>query len=693
LRSVLNREWAWGVAAVVAATALWLLDPGGSVERLRESAFEAMGVVFPREEAPGRVMVVDVDRDSLARLGPWPWRRSVMADLVERVAAAGPRAVAVDILLSGADRKGPAALARELAQLSGRADLDPATFEDDDERLAAAIVSAGKVVLGVVLDDAGTDPAPLPAPFAAEGAAAGIIPHSASGLLAPFEPFAAGAAGFGVLSFQDGPLGRVASAPVIAVAAGETFPGLALEAVRVAEGAAILVLKDAPSRVAAGPLAVPLDRRAEMRLHFGPASAWARRTVPAWQVLAPGREPAPLAGTIVLIGSSAPEAGAFLPAAGAALAPTVQIQAEAIEQMLSGRFLSRPAFALPWEVLAMAALGLLAVTLAAQLSPLWTAIAALGLVLCWSAAALTAFARYGILVDPLGPPLSALLGANVTAFAAFVRTRALKNAIVQRFERYVPPEVVARFVREPETLRLDGELREVTALLTDVEGFSRMTENSDPRALVALLDDYFDTVTELVVVHGGMVDKIVGDAVLAFFNIPAPLSGHAGAAIRCAQAIVAATEAFRGKPDAALMQFGRTRCGIESGPAIVGDVGGRRRLDYTAYGVVVNKAARFQEANKTLRSAICIGPVAASMAAADHALRPLGRIVVRGMQGECEVYEPWGEGVPPEVRELYAHAASLQAEDPARARQLFAELAPQLPDDPVIAGWLERLPA
>lgn len=687
----MSREWAWGVAAMIATAAVWLLDPAGIVDRSREAAFDVLGRILPRQRSSDAVRVIDIDRDSLARLGPWPWRRSLLADLVER--ADGARAVGIDVLLSGADRKGPAALARELAALSGRADLAAAAFEDDDRRLAAAIAAAGNVVLGVVLDAAGRDLPPLPVPLAVEGSTAGIAPRSSAGLLAPFEPLAAGAAGFGILSFEEGALGRVASAPLLAIAAGETFPGLAMEIVRVAEGASILVLKDGPSRVAAGAAEMPLDARAAMRLHFSPPAAWASRTLPAWQVLSSEGGEGAFADKLVLIGSSAPEAGAFLPAAGGVLAPTVQIQAEAVEQMLARRFLSRPAAAVWWEILAIGALGFVAVALAAQLAPVWAAVAAIGLILCWTAAVATAFGRYGILVDPIGPPLAVILGGNVSAFAAFVRTRALKTAILQKFARYVPPEVVARLVREPQTLRLDGEMREVTALITDVEAFSRMTEKSDPRSLVAALDAYFDIVTELIVAHGGMVDKIVGDAVLAFFNIPAALADHADAATRCAQAVVAATEAFRRREAVALMGFGRTRCGIESGAAIVGDVGGRRRLDYTAYGVVVNKAARFQDANKVLGSSICIGPVAAGMVKPTTPLRLLGRIPVRGMQGMCDVFEPWREDVPAAARELYAQAVSLHESDPGRARRLFAELQRLLPDDSVVRQWPERLSA
>jgi adenylate cyclase len=289
------------------------------------------------------------------------------------------------------------------------------------------------------------------------------------------------------------------------------FPGLAVESVRVAEQAAFYTLRNDPDRLELGALAVPMDARAEMRLHFSPLESWPRRNVPAWAVLTgEGDATARLKDKIVLIGASAGEAGASLPIPGAA-------------------FVTRPPATIRWERAAIGALGLAAVALAVWFGPVAVAIAALALAGGWLSAVALGFVRYGLLLDPLGPALAALIGANVTEIAAFIRTRALKTAITSKFERYVPPEVVARLVREPETLKLDGELKEVTALLTDVEGFSGMTERSEPRILVATLDAYFDRVTELIVGHGGMVDKIVGDAVLAYFNIPAPVPDHADA--------------------------------------------------------------------------------------------------------------------------------------------------------------------
>jgi adenylate cyclase len=691
LPAFLYREWLWGALAVLAATAIWLLDPAGLVGKAREGAFEIIGVLFPRIGSSGKIAIVDIDRESLARIGAWPLRRSIIAELVTKAAAEGPRAIGIDILLAGPDRKGPAALAGELARLTGRADLS-GSFEDDDQKLAAAIAESGNVALGLVLDDSGADVPPLPAPIAAEGSTEGISPRGAAGLIAPHEPLGLGAAGVGILSFEAGPLGRVAAAPMIGLAGGEAFPGFALETVRLAEGASHFVLRNDPPRIGVGVIEAPIDATAEMRLHFAPEGSWSENVVPAWRLLSE-QAAGGLADKIVLIGSSAPESGAYLPTAGPPLMPSVLIHAEAVEQLLTGRFLTRPENAIWWETAAMLVIGSGAVVLAIRLAPALAALAAVTLAVCWWAAIAAAFVRAGLLIDPLGPAIAVMLGANVTAFAAFIRTRQLKAAIQQKFERYVPPEVVARFVREPTTLKLDGELREVTALLTDVESFSAMTERSEPEKLVRLLDDYFDRVTELIVGHGGMVDKIVGDAVLAFFNIPAPLPNHVHAAVRCAQAIVAATDAFRREVEPAKLGFGRTRCGIEFGTAIVGDVGGRRRLDYTAYGVVVNKAARFQDANKRLGSAICIGPAAAAELNGSVQLRPLGRIEARGMQGLAEVFEPWEESVPENLRHRYAEAVAIHECEPERARRIFAELSDALPDDKALGTWLERLPA
>jgi len=203
-----------------------------------------------------------------------------------------------------------------------------------------------------------------------------------------------------------------------------------------------------------------------------------------------------------------------------------------------------------------------------------------------------------------------------------------------------------------DTLRLTAEeamgmieRREVTAVFTDIEGFTAMTRHLDPAILVNTLDNYFEGMATIIIAHGGMIDKIVGDAVHALFNAPTDLKDHPQKAVECAIALRSWSEVFRHRPEVAAIGFGRTRIGLETGPAIVGDVGIRTKLDYTAHGDAVNVAARLEAANKELGSSICVGPVAASRCD-QSLLRPLGKIIVRGRDDVMTVFEPWTSRPP-----------------------------------------------
>jgi adenylate cyclase len=187
-----------------------------------------------------------------------------------------------------------------------------------------------------------------------------------------------------------------------------------------------------------------------------------------------------------------------------------------------------------------------------------------------------------------------------------------------------------------------------------------------------------------------MIDKIVGDAIHALFNAPLDLPDHPKQAVACAVALAKWSASYREGALPLALGFGRTRIGIETGEAIVGDVGIRTKLDYTAHGDAVNAAARLEAANKELASTICIGPVAASRCEA-ASLRPLGRIVLRGRDELYDVFEPWPEDTSPEWRERYVAAFALIEKDPAHAADLFEQLAAERPNDPVSKGIAWRV--
>jgi adenylate cyclase len=267
--------------------------------------------------------------------------------------------------------------------------------------------------------------------------------------------------------------------------------------------------------------------------------------------------------------------------------------------------------------------------------------------------------------------------ATVISFAATGHREALMQS---RFEQHLAPAVVRRILERPGMLKLSGEWREVTALFTDIEGFTAMTHHIDPAILVNTLDNYFEGMATIIIAHGGMIDKIVGDAVHALFNAPNDLKDHPRKAVECAIALRSWSEVFRRRPEVATIGFGRTRIGLETGPAIVGDVGIRAKLDYTAHGDAVNVAARLEAANKELGSSICVGPVAASRCD-QSLLRPLGRIIVRGRDCAMMVFEPWSR-TPPTWPQAEPAAIRLYDEGPTAAAACFSHVAACQIDQP-----------
>ena len=649
--------------------------------------------VAPSRAAAGaaRVVVVDIDRRSIATLGAWPWSRDLMARLFEAVAAAQPAVAVVDILFAEADSRSPAALARTLGATTGRADILALAQDlpDGDKRLAAALRQM-PVALGFVLDPDRTRSVPA-VPIMARGAVPLDELWRANGAAGPVSSLLESASGLGALSLPGDADGSVRRVPLLVGAADALHPGLALEAVRLVRGASLYVVHSNSEILTAGDLAIPLPYDGLLRLIPVAADQRLARTISAVDLVEGRADANRLAGAIVVVGGSAPELGGLRKTPSDPLTPAVQIQADAVMQIVAGRVPRLIDHASVLEPGLILGVGILAVVAGASLPPLVGAtVVLLAIVTAWGAAlSLALFADR--LLDPLMPAFIAALVFVVASVTAYAGTRQREALVRRRFEQHLAPAVVRRIVEEPGLMKLTGERREVTSLFTDVEGFTSMTHRASPEALIAALDDYFDGATGIVVEHGGMVDKIVGDAVHALFNAPIDLDEHPRRAVECAIALRDWTESYRGRSEPAAIGFGRTRIGIETGPAVVGDVGIRAKLDYTAHGDAVNAAARLEAANKELGSSICVGPAAA--ARCDPTLfRPLGKLAVRGRDGETlAVFEPWPADAPAQWREDYLAAFRLIETDRAAAISRFEQLAAERPVDPVPRVMAERL--
>src|SRR4051812_35211822 len=240
-----------------------------------------------------------------------------------------------------------------------------------------------------------------------------------------------------------------------------------------------------------------------------------------------------------------------------------------------------------------------------------TLVGLLALAATWSGAILISLAS-DRLIDPSMPTLAGLVAFMAASISTSAMVSRREARIRSRFEQHLAPEVVKRIAENPELLKLSGETREITALFTDIENFTAMTHRAGPEQLVAALDEYIEGMAAIVMKHGGMVDKIVGDSVHAFFNAPLDLDRHAQHAVDCAEEMRIWSKGFQAESEPSQIGFGRTRIGIETGMAVVGDIGIRSKLDYTAHGDSINSAARLEALNKVFASTICVGPVAAS---------------------------------------------------------------------------------
>ena len=257
--------------------------------------------------------------------------------------------------------------------------------------------------------------------------------------------------------------------------------------------------------------------------------------------------------------------------------------------------------------------------------------------------------------------------------------------------RYFSPNLAERLASDPDSIDLGGQRREITSLFTDMAGFTSLVETLEPEIIAPLLNDYLGVMTDVAFAHGGTVVKIVGDALHVLFGAPAEQPDHASRAVACALELDSGAQLFRERWRQKGVVLGETRVGLHAGSAIVGNFGGGRYFDYTAYGDAVNIAARLEAANKQLGTRICVGKSVADRVPGFKG-RPVGDLILRGRREPLRAFEPLsGEAQDDSATQAYLDAfEKLEAADPA-ATAAFAALLGLRSDDQLVSFHLKRL--
>ena len=602
----------FGAALVVALVLLRAGDPY-PVQVARETSFDLFQQIKPREAPPDLPLrIIDIDEASLAMIGQWPWPRRTMATIAARLAELGAAAVAFDVLFAEPDR------------LDGDA---------ADAELAGALAAVPSILAMSRATGGSAPPAPK-AGYAITGADPLPQLPLLEGVAAPLPVLAGTAAGLGVASLDRDGAGVARRLPLLWSDGTAPLPALALEALRVAQGASTLVLlgdgagAGTLEAVRAGEFTIPTGPGGEMWLYYRPLAPESFISASALLADDYARLAPELAGHIVLVGVSA---AGLLDVRASALGeavPGVSIHLQALEQMLTGTFLDRADWVGGLELLLVAlatSLVVLALLLTGPMPGLLVSLLAAGAV---AATSWLAFAQWGVLLDPSFALFAVLVAYAGMAFFRFAVTDADRRHIRRAFAHYVAPSLLARIETDAGLLKLGGDLREMTVMFSDVRNFTALSERSAPAELVAMLNQLFGALGAAILARLGTIDKFMGDAVMAFWNAPVDVPRHAR------QACLAALDMR-----AALGRLNDTRAGAEpiaigiglaTGPALVGNMGFEERFDYSCIGDTVNVASRLETACKRVGYDILV-TAETRQAAPELAFLAAGAVPLKGL--------------------------------------------------------------
>ena len=627
-------------------------------------AYDQLSRLFNPDKGHPEIVIVQVDQSSLDSLAvdgvTWPWPRQVYAPIFERLALAD--AVIVDIIFS-----------------------EPSSYGNEDDRiLAASLAQAGNVFLPVfatankrTLDDAGRQ-------FLDHLAVrnvrkpAGSLPF----VITPIAPLAAAAHGGGNVMIKPDRDGVYRRLPLLFQAAEWTLPHLVLG--HLLERKLITIGQGGLLR---GGTPLPLDDGA-LLVRF-PRGSQPYTTVSAVDLISEAgaaRYPADyFRGKKVFLGLTAAGLYDLKPTAVSAVTSGVAVHAATLDALLHGGYLRRiPTAAV---VLFMA---VIAATVCGFVLTHTSMLANLILALCMS---LAAYGLPALLFNrgwylALIPPLAAL----VTSFAASsiysYATEGRERRFVRRaFSQYMDETVVAHLLKNPDLIKPGGQRRRVTVFFADIAGFTSIAERFPPEETALMLHDVLNAVSEEVIRHHGVIDKYIGDCVMAFWGAPLE-SADAGrnacrAALASLEALGRVNQGFVARGLGAISM----RVGLHSGDAIVGNLGSDRLFDYTVVGDTVNLASRLESANKYFSTRIMISADTLQDAGDSFLVRELGLIAVKGKLQSVRIYELLAEqeSAPEELRQWtgeYSRAMELfHGRQWQTAGELFEALLTQHPQD------------
>jgi adenylate cyclase len=627
------------------------------------------------------IRVVDIDEKSLSMIGQWPWPRTTVRDLLLELSSKGAAVVAFDVLFAEPDRTSLEAIVKQLPESEANAVTAAIAERPSNDALFADALKDAPSVLAVVLGEGASTTVPAKSGFAFAGDDPRQFLQGFNGAtrnLAEFEDAARGLGAFNWVADRDQIVRRVS----LMFRLDQAFvPSLAAETLRVAQGATTYVMKASNAsgetafgqatglnHIRIGEVEIPTDAGGGVYLKFRHFNK--KAYIPAWKVLAGEVSQEDIDGHIILVGTSAPGLLDLRATPLDAAVPGIDIHAQVLEHLLTGKFLERPDYAVALEEFVILVFGImLAVALprASAMASAAIGLLTIGIVLIGGWAAF----RYGnTFIDPSYPALVLACMTGGFTWYTYTTREAQRAQIRNAFGQYLAPALVEQLAQSPEKLVLGGEERDMTVLFSDVRGFTAISElyKDDPQGLTSLMNRLLTPLTNTIADHEGTIDKYIGDAVMAFWNAPLNVADHELKACAAALDMLDRLKVLNRERQEEARRDGRQfmpfriGIGINTGRCVVGNLGSDLRFNYSVLGDPVNVASRLEGQTKLYGIPVIIGSRTAEKAKNNFAMLELDLIAVKGKTEPENIFallggeEVSGDIRFQELRKLYSTA-------------------------------------
>ncbi|MBI2255751.1 MAG: adenylate/guanylate cyclase domain-containing protein [Proteobacteria bacterium] len=654
---------------LLAALTLRPYDPP-IVQQMRNLVFDSYQRIAPRQyDSTLPIRIGDIDEKSLNTFGQWPWSRSQMARIIDRLRELGAAVVGIDIIYAEPDRTAPAAIAKNLPT-DGSFDTAKEMLlrlPDPDQDLANSIAQIPTIIPFAAL---GTDPQrPQNLPLRKAGYAfAGDNPVQ---YIRPWRFWVTSlpelekaATGIGSVNADPDPDGIIRQVSLFLQLPDKDnptpfYPSMTAEAIRIAQGQTTYAVKSSGasgvisfgehtgiSVVKIGQALIPTNSQGAVILYD--TGHQKERFFSLADLMSPDFDPSIVAGRIIFIGSSSEGLRDYKPTPNEESMTGVEIHAQIAEQIFGGTYLQRPDWADGLEFVTLAALGVI-LTILAQLrrALVGFGIAAFGIIGSFGASYYLFITR-GFELDPLYPAGAAFLIFVTATLIGYIRTEQEKAQVRGAFSLYLSPVLVDQVSKNREQLKLGGENRDLTVMFCDIRGFTKMSEGLDPQQLTHVINQFLTPMTDIIQANGGTIDKYIGDCIMAFWNAPLDIPQHERKAVTAAYGMrselvrlnetLAAEAAATGAKKIEI----KIGIGLNTGIACVGNMGSKQRFGYSALGDTVNTASRLESLSPAYFVDLVLGEETA-LASAGLALLELDQVRVKGKNLPVRIYTGLGD--------------------------------------------------